>query len=254
MYRTHVEEGWHICPTMCAGQALCLIQKPGNECVLLFIARPWGFCDARKSSVWQQPSDSLCPCFFLLSPSSIYLHVSPWALYFSPCCRPSLLEVKILPQSLLRSTPGPAKTRWNAQTGAGGPAEGRPIHFYGPRSSKSVLFIRQRVTTTVISWHFPNTAALDIGRTLQSQHVVTVADCVWRSTWNVFSANRLKIWPARHYNIILMFSIQCNNTEILWNALCYDIYICLLTPFPLLLLCNLCYQSKILSNLFHKAW
>lgn len=60
------------------------------------------------------------PLFFFLSPSSIYLHLFLWALYFSPCCRPPLSEVKILPQSLLRSTPGPVKTRWNAQTGAAG--------------------------------------------------------------------------------------------------------------------------------------
>lgn len=171
----------------------------------------------------------------------VFLFVS--ILYLSPCLSLGSLFFALLPSFPLwgeNSSPVSAEKysrsskntmecshrSWRASWSQADP-------FYGPRSSKSVLFIQQQVTTKVISWHFPNTAALDIGWTLQSKHVVTVADCVWRSTWNIFSANRLKIWPTRHYNIILIFSIQCNNIKILWNATCYDIYICLFHLFHL---------------------
>lgn len=187
-YRTHVEGGGHICLTMCAGQVLCLIQKPWNECVLLFITCPWGFCDTRKSLQILSALVFLFVSIIFLSPS-----LSLGSLFLALLLSFPLWRENSSPASAEKYTRS-SKNTMECSDRSCGPAEGRQILFYGPHSSKSVLFIQQQVTTKVISWHFPNTAALDIGRTRQSQHVVTVADCVWRSTQNVLTKS---CWPKR---------------------------------------------------------
>lgn len=183
MYSAHVWEGRHICPTMCAGQVLCLIQKPGNECVLLFITRPWGFCDTRKSSVRQKPSDFLSALVFLfvsiicLSPS-----LSLRSLFLAPSPSPPLWGENSSPVSAEKRARSSKNTmECSDRSRLSQPKAGRSFLRTAFRRSR-VLFIQRQVTTKVISWHFPNAAALDIGRTRQSQHVVAVADCVWGST------------------------------------------------------------------------
>lgn len=75
-----------------------------------------------------QPSPHHRPCFcfvFCLRPlfiSELFISHSVPDFFFS--------LVEILPQSVLRNPPCPAKTRWNAERGAAGQAEVRMIPFF----------------------------------------------------------------------------------------------------------------------------
>lgn len=170
----------HVC------RASALLNSEAREWMCPpFITRPWGFCDTRKSSVRQKPSDFLSALVFLfvsiicLSPS-----LSLCGLFISRlvAAAPPLWGENSSPVSAEKR----ARSSKNTMECSDGsrlsqPKAGRSFLRTAFRRSR-VLFIQQQVTTKVISWHFPNTAALDIGRTRQSQHVVMVADCVWGST------------------------------------------------------------------------
>lgn len=122
-----------MCHHVCRGEVLCLIQKPGNDRVSSFFIIVAYEAPATRGecSVWKKPSDPTptrpCFVFFCLHPlfiSELFISHSIPDFFFS--------LVEILPQSVLRNPPGPAKTRWNAERGAAGQAEVRMIPFFFP--------------------------------------------------------------------------------------------------------------------------
>lgn len=124
-----------MCHHVCwGGSALLNSEAREWSRVLLFHhRRPRGSCDKRGVlSVEEALGSNPLPhpalfCIFCLHPlfiSELFISHSVPDFFFS--------LVEILPQSVLRNPPGPAKTRWNAERGAAGQAEVLMIPFFSP--------------------------------------------------------------------------------------------------------------------------